>query len=515
MSDLKISDGQEWTFDMIEDTYNNLERIWKTKYKRSYYPNQLEVISSEQMLDAYSAVGMPLMYNHWSYGEQFIREMEAYKRGYMGLAYEIVINSDPCIAYLMEENTMLMQALVIAHASFGHNTFFKNNYLFKQWTDASSIIDYLAFAKKYIATCEEKYGVDEVEAVLDAAHALQRYGVDKYKRPPKLSAAAEEKLQKERDQYIQSQLNDLWRTIPHKDVKSKQLENERFPKEPQENLLYFIEKNAPRLEDWKREIVRIVRKIAQYFYPQGQTKLMNEGCATYFHYKLIHDLYDEKLLDDGALMEFYQSHTGVINQLNYDHKYYSGINPYALGFAMYRDIERIAMNPTDEDREWFGNQHWVGCGDYLSAIDFAITGFKDESFIQQFLSPKIMRDFRLFAIHDDEADPKYLISGIHNKQGYKIVRDALAKQYNFGYIIPDIQVFDVDRWGDRTMTLRHYMVNGRPLESESTTETLKKIAYLWGYDVVLESVDDNHKVRASYEVGGNETLLDIFLDDGS
>lgn len=516
MEKFLITDGQEWTFDMIDETYNHLERIWKTKYKRSYYPNQLEIISSEQMLDAYSAVGMPLMYNHWSYGEQFIREQAAYKRGYMGLAYEIVINSDPCVAYLMEENTMLMQALVTAHASFGHNTFFKNNYLFKQWTDAGSIIDYLAFAKKYIAACEEKYGVDDVEVILDAAHALQRYGVDKYKRPPKLSAAQEEKLQIEREQINQSQLNDLWRTVPTGVKKTKTAKDEdKFPKEPQENLLYFIEKNAPRLKDWQREIIRIVRKVAQYFYPQGQTKLMNEGCATYFHYKLIHDLYDEKLLDDGALMEFYHSHTGVVRQLDFDHKYYSGINVYALGFAMYKDIERVAMEPTEEDREWFGKQEWVGSGDYLTAIDFAIAGFKDESFVQQFLSPKVMRDFRLFALHDDEADPKYLVSGIHNKQGYKTVRDALAKNYNFGYMIPDIQAFDVDRWGDRTLTLRHYMVDNRPLEAETTTETLKKVAFLWGYDVKLESVDDKHEVRAAYEVQGDETLLDVFLDDGS
>jgi stage V sporulation protein R len=513
---LIIKDGQEWTFDMIDDTYNILERIWKAKYKRSYYPNQLEIISSEQMLDAYSAVGMPLMYTHWSYGEQFIREQEAYKRGYMGLAYEIVINSEPCIAYLMEENTMLMQALVIAHANFGHNTFFKNNYLFKQWTDAGSIIDYLAFAKKYIASCEEKYGIDEVESLLDAAHSLQHYGVDKYKHPPKLSPAAEEKLQKEREQYVQSQLNDLWRTVPKRlGGKPGTVDEDRFPKEPQENLLYFIEKNAPRMEDWKREIIRIVRKIAQYFYPQGQTKLMNEGCATYFHYKLIHDLYDEKIVTDGALMEFYHSHTGVIRQLDFDHKYYSGLNPYALGFAMYQDIERIAMNPTEEDREWFGNQEWVGSGDYLAAIDFAIAGFKDESFIQQFLSPKVIRDFKMFSLHDDEADPKYLISAIHNKQGYKAVREALAKQYNFGYMIPDIQVTNVDRWGDRTLTLNHYMVNKRPLDPETTTETLRKIAYLWGYSVKLNSVDESNEVRASFEVQGDKTLLDVFLDDGN
>ena len=516
MSKLLVTDGQEWSFDMIDDVYNEINRIWTTKYKRPIYPNQLEIISSEQMLDAYSAVGMPLMYNHWSFGEQFIREMEAYRRGYMGLAYEIVINSDPCIAYLMEENTTLMQTLVIAHASFGHNTFFKNNYLFRQWTDAGSIIDYLAFAKKYIADCEERYGVDAVEEILDAAHALQHYGIDKYKRPPRLSPAEERELQRERERYNQSQVNELWNTIPKRirDVKDQE-EGERFPKEPQENILYFIEKNAPRLDDWKREIIRIVRKIAQYFYPQGQTKMMNEGCATYFHYKLIHDLYDEGIVDDGALLEFYDSHTNVIRQLDFNHKYYSGINPYALGFAMYRDIERVAMEPTEEDREWFGDQEWVGCGDYLKAIDFAIAGFKDESFIQQFLSPKVIRDFRMFSLHDDENDPKYLVTGIHNTQGYKVIREALSKQYNYGYIIPDIQVFNVDRWGDRSMTLRHYMVNRRPLEAEQATETLRKIAFLWGYDVKLDSVDENLDVRSSYQVQGDQTLLDVFLDDGS
>ena len=144
---MKITSGQEWNFDDIENIYIQIKKIADEKYGLNYYPNQLEVISSEQMLDAYSSVGLPLYYSHWSFGEQFVKELEAYKRGRMGLAYEIVINSSPCIAYLMEENTMMMQALVIAHASFGHNHFFKNNYLFKQWTDADSIIDYLSFAK--------------------------------------------------------------------------------------------------------------------------------------------------------------------------------------------------------------------------------------------------------------------------------------------------------------------------------------------------------------------------------
>ena len=203
-----VKSGEEWTFDKIEEIYGHIERIAKDKYDLNYYPNQLEIISYEQMLDAYASNGLPMYYQHWSYGEQYVKQLESYERGFMGLAYEIVINSNPCISYLMEENTMLMQTLVIAHAAFGHNHFFKNNYLFKQWTDPDGIIDYLLFAKKFINECEEKYGAEEVEQLLDAAHALQSYGVDKYNHPEGLSAAAEEKLRKERDDYIQYQLND-------------------------------------------------------------------------------------------------------------------------------------------------------------------------------------------------------------------------------------------------------------------------------------------------------------------
>ncbi len=510
---MKISSGEEWTGEKIEDVYLAIKKIADEKYGLNYYPNQMEIISSEQMLDAYSSAGLPIYYSHWTFGEQFIKELEAYKRGRMGLAYEIVINSSPCIAYLMEENTMLMQTLVIAHACFGHNHFFKNNYLFKQWTDAEGIIDYLKFSKKYLRKCEDKYGEEAVEAVLDAAHALQIYGVDKYRRPPHISAAKEEKLREQRDAYIQSQLDVIWSTIPQANNVDGQSEAKRFPSEPQENLLYFIEKNAPRLEDWKREIIRIVRKIAQYFYPQRQTQVMNEGCATFFHYKLIHDLYDEGILTDGAMFEFYTTHTNVTQQRDYDSCGYSGINPYALGFAMYKDIERISMEPTAEDIEWFHNQDWVGNGDWLKNVKWAIENFKDESFIKQFLSPHLIREFRLFSIRDDEDDPKLEVTATHNKRGYEAVREALSKQYNIGYKIPDIQIFDVDKWGDRSMQLRHYKVNNMPLDHDSTVDTLDYLAFLWGYDVKLESIDPiTYDISSNYQNINSETALDIFLD---
>ena len=166
-------------------------------------------------MDAYASVGMPVNYRHWSYGKQFIATEKNYRRGHMGLAYEIVINSDPCISYLMEENTMAMQALVIAHAAYGHNSFFKGNYLFRMWTDASSIIDYLVYAQNYIAECEERHGM---RGGRGAARLLPR--ADELRRRPLPPAAArsrwreEQARRKEREAYAQQQVNDIWRTLP-------------------------------------------------------------------------------------------------------------------------------------------------------------------------------------------------------------------------------------------------------------------------------------------------------------
>src|SRR5690554_5686786 len=141
-----ISTGSEWTFELIQKYDEEIAKC-AAEFGLDTYPNQVEVITPDQLMDAYSSVGMPEGYHHWSFGKQLLQTSKGYQRGQMGLAYEIVINSNPCIAYLMEENTLPMQALVIAHASYGHNSFFKGNYLFRTWTDASAIIDYLVFAR--------------------------------------------------------------------------------------------------------------------------------------------------------------------------------------------------------------------------------------------------------------------------------------------------------------------------------------------------------------------------------
>ena len=488
-----LFEGSEWTFPLMRKAYEAVEDIALNDLGLSVFPNQIEVISAEQMLDAYASVGMPLMYSHWSFGKRFVRDEMLYRKGYQALAYEIVINSNPCISYYMEENTMAMQTLVLAHAAFGHNHFFKNNYLFQHWTDPGGILDYLDFAKHYVADCEERHGAEEVESILDAAHALMGQGIFRYRRAAKLKLGEYERRRQERLATEAREYSDLWRTVPNgKSAKAPTLsdaeaaERKRRLRLPEENLLYFLEKNSPILADWQRELVRIVRNTAQYFYPQRQTKLMNEGCATFVHYYIANRLYDKGLISEGVLMEILHSHSNVVYQLDFDDPRYASLNPYALGFAMMQDIQRICVAPTDEDRAWFPDI--AGHADWRAVLRDVWANYRDESFVRQFLSPHLMRKFKLFLMADREGEPTYRIDAIHDAEGYRRVRSALADSYTVGAGEPDIEVADVDLLGNRELVLRHNVRDGVKLAEAGREATLKHIRRLWGYDVRLEEV---------------------------
>jgi len=391
---------------------------------------------------------------------------------------------------------MPMQTLVIAHAAFGHNHFFKNNYLFRQWTDASGILDYLAFARDYIAHAEERYGVEAVERVIDAAHALMDHGVHRYAKPPKLNLAEEQQRQDDRRRHFEENYDDIWRTAMFADggrpedaeKDAKRLgEIRRKLGLPEENLLYFIEKRAPRLEPWQRELVRIVRHVSQYFYPQKQTRVMNEGCATFVHYEIVNRLHEKGLISDGALLEILHSHTSVVMQPDFDDPRYNGINPYALGFAMMRDIKRICTEPTDEDREWFGEM--AGNSDPYGTLRHAWANYRDESFILQYLSPRLMRQFRLFKVLDQEGADALEVDAIHDERGYRDIRAALSRHHDLARHEPDIQVRDVDLAGDRCLILSHAVHDGILLDEASCRAVLDHVAELWRYGVRLEEID--------------------------
>jgi spore cortex formation protein SpoVR/YcgB (stage V sporulation) len=487
----RLYEGADWDFETIRRVHDAIEGVALGELGLDPYPNRIEVISAEQMLDAYASNGMPLLYRHWSFGKRFARHELLYRRGMQGLAYEIVINSNPCISYIMEENTATMQALVIAHAAFGHNHFFRHNYLFRQWTDADGILDYLDFAKSYIARCEERYGADAVERVLDAAHALQSHGVHRFPRRRRPDLASEERRERERREHEERVFNDLWRTVPGKGAPppsaADAARRRALLELPQENILYFLEKSAPRLRPWQREILRIVRQVSQYFYPQTQTKVMNEGCATWVHYRIMTRLHAEGRITDGAFMEFLHSHTNVVTQPEFDDPRYGGLNPYALGFAMMEDIARICTAPEAEDREWFPDI--AGRGDAEGVLRGVWADYRDESFIAQFLSPRLMRRLRLFQLVDDSAEDHLKVAAIHDERGWRKLRRALSRQYDVGHQDPDIQVVDVDLAGDRKLILHHHVAERMLLEPEDARLVLQHLADLWGYDVVLREVD--------------------------
>ncbi|MDE2021966.1 MAG: SpoVR family protein, partial [Patescibacteria group bacterium] len=387
----------------------------------------------------------------------------------------------------------------------GHNHFFKNNYLFKEWTDAEGILDYLEYAKKYIAYCEETYGERDVERLLDAAHALMSHGVFRHSGKRLIDLRKEEKRATARALEAERDYNDLWEhTVPAAKEKSHtELAEERrkiILGLPEENILYFLEKKSPKLKTWQREVLRIVRHVAQYFYPQGQTKVMNEGCATYVHYQIVNKLRKQGRISDGNFEEFLISHTNVIAQPAFNSPYFRGFNPYALGFAMMQDIERIVSgkNPltgepcTDEElaehREWF--PQIAGEGDVMGVMRDAWANYRDESFIAQFLSPRLIRRFRMFHLLDDpEVKAGILVKKIHDEYGYRDIRSQLAKSHDFGRIMPVIEIVDVDLMGNRRLILEHRVLNGALLKKKDLSLVLKHLADLWGYEILLNEVD--------------------------
>jgi spore cortex formation protein SpoVR/YcgB (stage V sporulation) len=226
--------------------------------------------------------------------------------------------------------------------------------------------------------------------------------------------------------------------------------------------------------------------------------MMNEGCATFVHYEILNRLYERGLLTDGTMLEFLHSHSSVIFQPSFKDRRFSGLNPYALGFAMMNDIRRIATEPTEEDREWFPD--FAGCGDWMGTLRQAWTDYRDESFVLQFLSPKLIRDFRLFAVDDDARESTMDVAAIHNEQGYRDLRRRLARHYDVAAQDPDLQVTDADLSGSRRLVLTHHVRKGVLLDKTEAERTLQYLAQLWGYRVkLMEAEIDTGRVLKEHE----------------
>lgn len=530
-----IFPGQNWE-DCAEEVITNFDTVIRTiaeAFNLDIYPNQYKICSSEMMLDAYAHIGMPIMYKHWSFGKQYYQNKQAYAKGQMGLAYEIVINSNPCVSVNMIDNSSAMTFLVMAHAGQGHNSFFKGNYMFREWTDAEGILPYLRFAKDYIDKCYTQIGEEPVRQFLSSCHALQNMAVDKRRRPKASSYQSEAERLVELAKAFEKDFNPV---LDSNEKARRQAQNviERNAKRlrsridyssgGEENLLYVLEKEsiAARESDmvagspWMVECIRIVRKIAQYFYPQKQTQVMNEGWASFWHHAICTVAYHKGYITTGQYMEIITSHTGVIAQPAYNSPYYSGgLNPYKLGFEMYRDIMFMARGPrTIEEQKKYDEYDYANVfkhhvyrkdgeskpvlgGDWLDVMHFAMRNFRDESFVEEYLSPKICADFGFFAIQDSDENPYYL-EVLGNQGNFEIIREKLALQYNLSKNEPQINAMGFDPFGDRTLHLKHLSENGAPL-GESAHKVMKHIHVLLRGPKALKSSLDYREFKARLE----------------
>ena len=468
--------NNEWTVEQLQECYKVLERINKEKYKLDVYNNRIEIITFDQMINLCGTNGLPIIYPHWSFGQNQLQQEELYRKGKSGLAYEIVINTDPAIAYCMETNTGLMQALVIAHASFGHNFVFKNNYLFKNGVKANFILDYMRYARKFITECEEKYGEGIVEDTIDAAHSLKYHSVDLTKR----KYIAHQDNSAKWNEKIEDIMSDTSISRRERDIFKRQflknIKNSGKAKVPEENILYFIEKNSPHLKQWQREIIRIVRRTTQYFYPQMQTKVVHEGFASFCHYHMIYDLFDEGYLSNSQMMEFIETHTNVLYQP--DNLGPTKLNPYTLGFNILMDIKRACQNPDEEDRKWLPSV----CGKpWLETIKYIVSNYRDESLIKNFLGPKVINKLELATYHYNPENTKEVEVNNVNSD-IKGIRNAVAKDMSIHHNLPNIRVREV-RQGK--LILEYLASDDLKLHEESERQVLLDVEFLWGNDCII------------------------------
>lgn len=484
--------------------------IAKEKYKLDPYPNRIEIVRADQMLDAYTnpVPGGP---SHWSYGKRRMQEQQKFDKQ-KHLAFEIIINSSPALALCMDTNSPVMQMLVIAHASYGHSAFYKNNFLFKDLTNADSVLHVNARLRDLVDECEEKYGIEEVEAVLDMCHAMRFMDTsDKVAKEP---MGRKEKECKEKEaaekRWLHSPKKRVFKTAAEGDVaggtsNDNQKNVHLHPSSGARNILEFIADEVDHLPEWKREIMRLSSVVSQNFAANAKTNMINEGIACITHYQVMEDLFTLGLMNAEMHGEFRDSHAKVTYQppgwkmtknrfTGEDEEKFIGsdINIYALGFAMMQDIKRICFEPTEEDLEWF--PQFAGSGEWIEMMHSFMEACTNETAVEQFLSPTVMRKFKYFLLEGAPKDKYLEISAIHNADGFKKLRAQLAADYRIADKIPKVSLKDYQQETDRCLVLQHHVIHDQELDESSLNQILELIHTQTKQPVVMESVDENGKV---------------------
>ncbi|MDG0960019.1 stage V sporulation protein SpoVR, partial [Bacillus paranthracis] len=305
-----------------------------TGFGLDFYPMRYEICPAE-IIYTFGAYGMPTRFSHWSFGKQFFRMKLQYDLG-LSKIYELVINSDPCYAFLLDTNSLIQNKLIVAHV-LAHCDFFKNNIRFSN--TKRDMVESMSATAERVKAYEHKYGKEEVETFLDAVLAIQEH-IDPSLMRPKLAWSIDDLEEEEVEKKKVSQYDDLWNLDDRnkKRERSNVRKKKKIPPQPEKDLLLFIEEYSRELEDWQRDILTMMREEMLYFWPQLETKIMNEGWASFWHQRILREM---DLTSDEAI-EFAKLNAGVVQPSK------TSINPYYLGIKMFEDIEERYNNPTEE-----------------------------------------------------------------------------------------------------------------------------------------------------------------------
>ena len=404
-----------------------------------WHPIDYEIIDYQEMLGAMAYTGLPTHYRHWSYGKEYERTHTLYNLGQTGLPYEMIINSNPSIAYLMRENALYIHVLTMAHC-VGHSDFFKNNRMFAD-TNPDNILDSFKSASKYVRQLIEdpSIGIEKVESILDAAHAI-KYQVPRY---PGITYKSHQQLlrtQKEKMAEDPKYKTDL----------------EKTPLEPEYNLLKFIAEHSKHLQEWERNLILIVEESSKYFIPQALTKVMNEGWACTIHYKIINELN----LPDSLHLPFIKLHNQVVRP------HLGSINPYHLGYKLF---ESIIEKQGFEEAKTIREVH------------------NDITFLRFYLDEEFMRDMNYFSYSFKKEKKSITIDDVSDTQGWESVRDHMINNTGLNRI-PIVYVDELEK--DNTLSLVHEH-DGRDLDIRYAEKVYNYIKHLWGDEIKLVSLVEN------------------------
>ncbi len=441
------------------------------------FPQEFEICDYEDMLAYMVYSGMPSHYPHWSYGKSFEKLKTLYEYGVSGLPYEMVINSKPSIAYLMHDNSLALQVLTIAHV-YGHNDFFKNNFTFRSTRAEYTIETFKGHANRVRQYIEDpSIGLEKVEAILDAAHALSlqcRRNLA-IKKP---TVVEERRMKVEELEPPADPFSAIHRRHQH-----IQPDLDKVPLYPDEDLLIFIRDHHPQFAEWERDLLTIVHEQAQYFVPQIETKIMNEGWASFWHKRIL----DTLELPQGLQLEFIVRHTQVLRPTP------GSLNPYHIGMKVWEDIEKRWDHPTAEEIEEYGPRKKTSKEKLFEVREVE----RDTSFLRRYLTEELIRELNLFEYK--ARGNEHVVTRVADQDNWRQIKETLIQNVGTG-TLPVIKVIDSDYTHNHTLLLKHAH-DGRDLQLEYGEKTLKYLHQLWGRDVALETLLDNRTTLLSFSDG--------------